>query len=232
MKKRSLPLSLTFILFISSQIWAQVPNQKFQFEVLSVTWKGSQLEFYDLSQKLLIKLDLTETQKKQSLSEKLGEKVEEEDLGGSLKNQAPLASKNLKLRSVNENRLKEKPNPSGKAVQLSQKNKEGGIETVYGFSDGSKKILFAQPNLKKESFFNKKGALVYESSENTEAGLKIKKVTWDEGSKTYDYENSQGSLLVLYDQETKRWNFTVLNSQKTVLTEIGCEKQSCELYGK
>lgn len=195
---------------------------------ISVDWSGSRFVLKDQKQSSLI-VNFEGAGEKTKARELLGESVEEQDLGGSLKKKAPLAFKNPKVRNIlvpkGGNPLKELGMQPSKVVEGQA---DGGKVVNSDYPDGSKSMSYTSPNLKEENTYNRFGVLTWRNIEGEDKGVKFRKTQWEDGSTIQEYSRPQGTLSVVYDVDRDAYTYSFLNSNRELIKEIICQSGSCE----
>lgn len=196
----------------------------------AVEWSGSQITLQTTHQKPALRLDLQQRPPKESARAKLGEKIEEQDLGGSLKKRPPLARKNPKFRTVrfvgSENPLKAANLKPQKIIEETQG--EFQIQTLL-YPDGSKTIRKVSSEFSEESALNRKGKLVWRKQEGKVQDLHWAKTEWEDGSLIFELSRQEGVVSIVQDSSQSLWTYSFLNAQRELLQEIRCSKESCDL---
>ncbi len=207
-------------------------GSKIYFESqIHVEWIGDVFTLIGKDLKRL-SFSLSGTAIPQTAREKLGEKVEEQDLGGTLKKNAPLAYKNPKVRTIKLPQGGDPLKTSGMQPmkEINEKTPEGGSLVTVQYADESKSISYQLkfPFLKEESSYNKKGDLIWRNIETDAEGYRVKKTQWEDGSVIREYTNKAGTLSVTYDNERNIYHFAFLNSKREVIREANCQEGVCE----
>jgi hypothetical protein len=212
------------------QIEEKGESRKIYFEEnVSLEWSGSQLVLQDGKAKV-IRVDLSTSPEKLGAREGWGEKVVEQDLGGTSKKKAPLAYKNPKFREIRvpggENPLK---GAGMKPARVSEETtSEGGKIVTTDYPDKSKSVVSTSATLKEESSYNKKGELIWRNIEGEDHGIHFKKTQWEDGSLIREYSRPQGVVSVVFDVEKNNYTFSFLNPNREVIKEVVCMSGSCE----
>lgn len=218
---------------VPGQVLSHGSSKKIYFESsLSAECQEGQWKVLDKNQKVSLSVSVLGTQEKRTLREKLGEQIVEEDLGGTLKKQAPLAGKNLKVREVHYERLRKNPlkDAGMEPSKVEEQEMQSGKQIITQYPDESKSIQFISSDLKVESSYNRKGIMVWRFIEGSSEGVSFKRTQWEDGSQIQEYQCGGGTLVAVVDVRSGQVSFSVLNKAQETLGEVSCSGNgNCDL---